>query len=70
MQDIPQEGQRPGSRREVALGSRAAPEEQEANEENEEQDGRESHGLGLPLIKLSLLKGAYFVVCYFALWVE
>ena len=68
LQDIPQEGQRPGSRREAAQGGRAAPEEQEANEENEEQDGEESHGLCLPLILLSLLKAAYSVVCYFALW--
>lgn len=68
MQDVSREGQRSGSRGEVALGGRAAPEEQEANEENEEQDGEESHGLCLPLILLSLLKAAYSVVCYFALW--
>ena len=69
LQDIPQEGQRPGSRREAAQGGRAAPEEQEANEENEEQDGGESHGPCLPSILLSLLKVVCSTVCYFALWV-
>ena len=69
LQDIPQEGKRPGSRREAAPGGRVAPEEQEASEDNEEQDGGESHGLGLTSIPLALLKVAYSVVCYFALWV-
>ena len=34
-------------------GGSGAPEEQEANEENEEQDGRESHGPCLPSIRRS-----------------
>ena len=69
MQDVSREGQRSGSRGEVALRGRAAPEEQEANEENEEQDGGESHGPCLPSILLSLLKVVCSTVCYFALWV-
>ena len=69
LQVVSREGQRSGSRREAAQGGRAAPEEQEANEENEEQDGGQSHGPCLPLILLSLLKVVCSIVCYFALWV-
>ena len=43
-----------------------APEEEEANEEDEEQDGRESRGPCLPSMLLFLLKVVCSVLCYFA----
>lgn len=43
LQNVPQEGQRPGSSGEVSLGAGVAPEEQDANEDYAKQDGREHH---------------------------